>query len=106
MIFPPILTPFTDLDQLMRPHLPSTCTIFEIQMAKCLKAYGPMNMHAKCWEEYEDLQECRYGAKHLKRYQTLRIERLKAICKGEKDKYIPDPPAHSYSNVTPHFIVD
>ncbi|XP_012272034.1 uncharacterized protein LOC105695239 [Orussus abietinus] len=91
-ISPALHTPLTDLGGGMIHAQNGSCAIFEQNVLRCFDAYGFKLAPKKCPDMFDDLHECIYKGKQLRRIELMTKERNRQIKGGElqgSDKYIP-----------------
>lgn len=93
--FAPLMkTPISDFMLNVRNFQCRTdCAPYELMYVDCMEAYGYHQGKQKCRLIMEDLYECIYNIKRLRRVAIMRDERDRQINSGEKKEGYPESPA-------------
>ncbi|GAU99042.1 hypothetical protein RvY_10098-2 [Ramazzottius varieornatus] len=98
---PLIKTPLSDFSgpifNMQAQHIDPLCRAVEMQLMKCIEAYGVPRFRRDCKDEYDDFSECSTKKKQKERYVVIQNERRRLFLSGQlKDRYMQNPELHSY----------
>ncbi|XP_014473179.1 PREDICTED: uncharacterized protein LOC106743647 [Dinoponera quadriceps] len=90
---PMFKSPFSDAFlQIGSLQFKKDCAPYELMFADCMEAYGHHIGLDKCRTIFNDMYECTYRVKRIRRVIAMNKERIRQYKNGERKEYYPQGP--------------